>query len=512
MTADHADVHLAERPVAPPLHRTVRAPVTLWTLGAAPPAPLQSHTRWREPRPQTWQSLLASAPPDLFLVENSALAQWPEVAAIAMLSALEEHGTVIRVASDADADVPALLARFERVPSEARRFEVPRDALPLPAHRRLASLLTTDQDVADALAPKSGKKSAALPLEVASHDHDDESRPAAGGYRAQIIGRSDNGQDVLAAAAAGTPLFAAREVHERLASELQGYVTPFDDPTELRGELVAYLTQDELLDRKGHQLRRAVARSQGQRAQASSMLAGLGLAPDAAAPTVSAVVPTNRSHQLDNILANIGCQVYPRVELVLVLHGIEAPADLERRAAEAGVQHLVVVTADPATTLGTCMNLGVDAAGGEFIAKMDDDNIYGPEFISDLVDAADMSGAEIVGKWAHYVWLRSIDAVVLRYPDSEHRFERRIQGGSMLFAGDLVRDLRFSDIPRAVDSDILDRARAAGSEIYSADRFNFVSVRESDPHQHTWTVADVTFFTRLGRLVFYGDPRAHVTV
>ena len=117
-----------------------------------------------------------------------------------------------------------------------------------------------------------------------------------------------------------------------------------------------------------------------------------------------------------------------------------------------------------------------------------------------------------MGKWAHYVWLRSSGAVVLRYPDAEHSYQRRIQGGSMLFDGDVVRALGFSDIPRAVDSDILDRAIAEGVKIWSADRFNFVSVRGDDRTAHTWTVADDTFFTAAGSLAFFGDPRTHVEV
>jgi hypothetical protein len=72
--------------------------------------------------------------------------------------------------------------------------------------------------------------------------------------------------------------------------------------------------------------------------------------------------------------------------------------------------------------------------------------------------------------------------------------------------------MRFSDLPRAVDTDLLDRALADGVRIYSADRFNFVSVRGADRYAHTWTVADSTFLTSTGRLVFYGDPREHVEV
>jgi len=53
---------------------------------------------------------------------------------------------------------------------------------------------------------------------------------------------------------------------------------------------------------------------------------------------------------------------------------------------------------------------------------------------------------------------------------------------------------------------------AAGVSIWSADRYNYVSVRGEDNSAHTWTVEDATFLTASGRLALYGDPRSHVEV
>lgn len=317
----------------------------------------------------------------------------------------------------------------------------------------------------------------------------------------------------VAAAAAQTPVVGTTPGSD-LPPEIEALVPRVDTAKDLRGELVARVHQEELVAREGLQLQRAVLAGHTGAHRARELAAAAGLVLPALSPaTVSAVVPTNRTHELDNVFANLGRQDHPAVELVLVLHGLDTDdADLRRRAREAGVQELQIVHADASLTLGACMNLGIDSAGGEFIAKMDDDNIYGVRYLSDLLAAFSFTDAGIVGKWAHYVWLRSTGAVVLRYPDSEHRYERRIQGGSMLFAGDVARRLRFSDIPRAVDSDILDRALAEGIRVYSGDRYNYVSLRGDDRHSHTWTVSDSTFLTATGRLLFYGDPTSHVSL
>jgi len=227
-------------------------------------------------------------------------------------------------------------------------------------------------------------------------------------------------------------------------------------------------------------------------------------------------VPTNRPHELDNVIANVARQdETPRgnVQLVLVLHAVDVDeAGLRNRIRAAGIEHFEVLRADASQTLGACMNLGIDAAAGRYVAKVDDDNYYGRHYLSDLVDAFTYTDAGIVGKWAHYVWLRSSGAVLLRNRHSEYRDERLVQGGTIVLRRDVARELRFGDLPRAVDTDLLNRARDAGVRVFSADRFNFVSIRGLDRHAHTWPIADTALMNRAGELLFFGDPREHVDV
>ena len=316
--------------------------------------------------------------------------------------------------------------------------------------------------------------------------------------------------NLLAAVAAGTPAVTVAGLPQPAGMAVHAPA----EAGSMRAEVVARLNQRELVDREALEQRRAVLAQHTFGHRARSLLGAVGRSePEPAVPTVSAVVPTNRAHELDNVFANVGRQAHRAVELVLVLHGLDLDeADLRARARDLGVPELQVIAAPSHLTLGACMNLGIDASSGDLIAKMDDDNYYGSHYLGDLADALRAQGAGIAGKWGHYVWLRSTGAVVLRYPDFENRWVRRIQGGSMLFEGDVVRGLRFGDLPRAVDSDILDRAMADGVSIWSADRYNYVSVRGEDNAAHTWTVEDATFMTASGRLTFFGDPRSHVEV
>ena len=55
------------------------------------------------------------------------------------------------------------------------------------------------------------------------------------------------------------------------------------------------------------------------------------------------------------------------------------------------------------------------------------------------------------------------------------------------------------------DTRFLNRARAAGFTVYSADRFNYISIRRTDLDSHTWQVdADELLASKLSEHVSDG--------
>ncbi|WP_052762940.1 glycosyltransferase family 2 protein [Jiangella alkaliphila] len=368
------------------------------------------------------------------------------------------------------------------------------------------------------LGKRDGRAEAVLPEAVkevvAGATVGDLAEPVADHYRVVVDAARcapDSAWTLVEAGAAQTTVVTLPEYHATLPGDLAEHVGTADESEAFAREIAIRAAQPEFRDREALRLHRAVlaGHTTGQRAEA--MLTAIGRSPAPADRSVSVVVPTNREHQIDNVLANVGRQAHRDLELILVLHGLGLDhAGLRARAAEQGIDRLQVIDADPSVALGGLMNLGVDAAGGRYTAKMDDDNYYGRHYLADLVNAFAGTDAGIVGKWAHYVWLRASDAVVLRYENFQNRYHQWVQGGSIVVESALAKDLRFSEIPRAVDTDFLNRAWADGVRTYSADRFNFVSVREADRDRHTWKVTDAEMMAAGARVCFYGDPRPQV--
>ena len=65
-------------------------------------------------------------------------------------------------------------------------------------------------------------------------------------------------------------------------------------------------------------------------------------------------------------------------------------------------------------TLGEALQACSDRAEGALVTKMDDDDVYGPEHVWDLVLARQYSGAQVVGKALDWIHLESQDITVFR--------------------------------------------------------------------------------------------------
>ena len=251
------------------------------------------------------------------------------------------------------------------------------------------------------------------------------------------------------------------------------------------------LRNDELRDRTAVRAVRKVIRDHTYGHRLDTILRTLGLPTEARRPTVSIICSTNRSAALPTMLANVARQTYGPLELVVVLHGEGFDeADVSAQADAAGLEEVTIRTCDAERPLGACLNMGCEAAAGQILAKMDDDNYYAPEYLADLVDAFEYSDAGIVGKAAHYTYLSARGMMILRFPKREHRYTTLVQGGTLTMLREVWRELRFEDLAQGEDTTLLRAADAHGVRCYSADRFNYVSVRGADPSQHAWQIDD----------------------
>jgi glycosyltransferase involved in cell wall biosynthesis len=134
-------------------------------------------------------------------------------------------------------------------------------------------------------------------------------------------------------------------------------------------------------------------------------------------PTVSVLVATVRPDDLTNLLTQLRAQTLATFELVLGLHAIELNATHKKIIRELNQRKIKVVSHafKKSENLGSILSALAKESSGSYIAKMDDDDYYGPEHLRDLLDAAVATGADVVGRAMNYVYLEPLQLTVRRF-------------------------------------------------------------------------------------------------
>lgn len=204
-------------------------------------------------------------------------------------------------------------------------------------------------------------------------------------------------------------------------------------------------------------------------------------------PLITVLLCTRRPKRVEEAIAAVARQTHPRLELVLVLHGINRPDD--RVIGSSGVP-TTVLGVGAERPLGAALDAGLDHARGDLIAKMDDDDLYGDRHLEDLVVALAYSGADAVGRWSHAVHLVDEDVTTYPHPDRQELWATHLPGATMLIRGEAMRAHRWRHVPNAVDTELVRAITAAGGMTYSTHRYGFVRRRHGD---HTFRRRDRSF-------------------
>ena len=250
-------------------------------------------------------------------------------------------------------------------------------------------------------------------------------------------------------------------------------------------------------ERLSIRMRRAALRDHALGSRVRQVCAAAALADPPRVPLVSVLLVTRRPGRLDAALAAVARQTYPRLELVLGLHG-DGFTGVESRVA--GLSRLAggakIVRIDGRLPLGSALNAATSASSGTLVAKMDDDEVYGAEHLWDLVLAHEYSQAQLVGKGTEFVYLAESNRTLRTFQVAAESFSTspawHVAGGALLVtrhALDQVggwRRVRCGE-DGALQADIV----RAGGRVYRTHGAGFVHVRHGQ--RHAWEVEDDWF-------------------
>ncbi|NLW90454.1 MAG: glycosyltransferase family 2 protein [Syntrophomonadaceae bacterium] len=206
-------------------------------------------------------------------------------------------------------------------------------------------------------------------------------------------------------------------------------------------------------------------------------------------PGISILVCTNRPEYIDRVLGNYSRQNYQEKELIVILNnnlmGIE-----EWRSRSSGYSNVQIFQLDESLSLGECLNAGIPYCRYNFVAKFDDDDYYGPNYLRRQMQAMLSADADIVGKSTWYLYFEGSHtlAVFSRHPEND--FVNYVTGATLLVKKHIFNSIRFSAMNVGEDVDFVAVCKEHGFRIYSTDRADFVGIRRALTSSHTWQESD----------------------
>ncbi len=209
-------------------------------------------------------------------------------------------------------------------------------------------------------------------------------------------------------------------------------------------------------------------------------------------PLVSVIVASNRPEMIERVFNTVKDQDYENIELVIALHGEgfqEAYPDFLKTDLP-----VKILRYPKETVFGNVLSEASAIAQGEWIAKMDDDDWYGKEHISDLLLAASYSNADLVGKGSEFVYLTEEDITVRRDLGNSEVESLTLGGGALLVRTETLKQTYgWRGLTRGVDVALIDDIATGGGRVWRTHAFGYL-LRRTKGH-HTWNV-DSQYFLR----------------
>ncbi|WBL19787.1 glycosyltransferase [Citricoccus sp. NR2] len=209
--------------------------------------------------------------------------------------------------------------------------------------------------------------------------------------------------------------------------------------------------------------------------QARSFVEFLGL-PTEHETLVTAVIISRHAKNLDSTLENLRRQNYPNIDPLLVIDPL-----YEQTARDAVTEWDIpvrVVVSPPRPTAADRLNLGVHHAHGSIIAVIEETGLYGPDYLTDQVQALTHSGAHLVGKASWYVWDADPQRSVVHAGAKQRRFDQIPALGTMVFHRETAAALGFVRRGPATNQVFAEAIRARNGMVFVSHAYDTVLLQK----------------------------------
>ena len=162
-------------------------------------------------------------------------------------------------------------------------------------------------------------------------------------------------------------------------------------------------------------------------------------------PGVSIIMSTNKNKYLNDIYNNFVRSDYKTKELIIIINNNKiSKEDYENKFKD--FNNVSIYQLDENITLGECLNFGINRAKYDYIAKMDDDDYYGANYLLDLMNVFEYTDADVVGKNAIFIYFEEFNILALDSNFIENKYTKSLAGATLLIKKSVFKEIKFKNI------------------------------------------------------------------
>lgn len=229
---------------------------------------------------------------------------------------------------------------------------------------------------------------------------------------------------------------------------------------------------------------------------------GTFLAPD---QRIACLLVTMRPDRLPGCIERFRNDAYPHKELVVVVHDDDVDIGAYRKLVRDG-ERIRLMRMGKSCSLGACLNFAASQTDAPYWTKVDDDDLYGSSYLSDIMLYQRVGKFDVFGKPPVFNYLERGDELLWdpEWARHAHLLHDAAKARSALVAGgtlggrrQVLEEISFSERRRGgSDSDFIRRCYEAGLDVLAMDGFNFVRYRSAQEGFHTWAADEDEFRSR----------------
>ncbi|MGL5314592.1 MAG: glycosyltransferase [Peptostreptococcaceae bacterium] len=199
----------------------------------------------------------------------------------------------------------------------------------------------------------------------------------------------------------------------------------------------------------------------------------------------SIITITNRIYCIENMINNFLRQNFDTKELIIVINNDSINIEDISTFIE-DTSNITIYKLSESISLGTCLNYAIERSKYNYIAKFDDDDYYGPNYLNEVHDAFNNFNCQIVGKYKTYYYLEKYKKLILKKDGSQNCFVSSIMGSTICFKKEIFSKVKFRDISSREDFYFNQDCNKNGFKIYSTSCYNHLVFKHKDPNKHTF--------------------------